>query len=621
MIRRSPHRSRAVIAIPLAVAAFAVFVPVWSRPAEAQTAPPPVVGFTAPPVVPPSVTVTLPTAGVAVGTGTAVAGATATSGAVGAGATCGVVTGGTCLVVGGLAAAALFGSYAATTKALHTLFPRENLLPSTALTSAVIQSDWHMCADGGAMAQAIEDMHPGSACAAFSVGGIATSHSVWQFAINPNASRIALEGGLVNCGATGVSGCTVGVALADLLKATVISDEAGISPATVVLYRDPESLEACGGTYAACRILATDTLQILTRPGLMATPVELRHEVPLDRRIAVHGQQRRYVVNLQCERFDSEVTQTVSEYSDWWWDSEHEEGDWPVIIPACPGEEWLRKKLTVELETLGDATTKVLVEIDLSEAMEELKLLPETCHQSGTCIHTIDEDGNCRINGVIVDDGWCTRMQELQEVEESTGTRVGVSPAPQPNPYPRPPSPAPAPEPPAANPEAPANPPLITPDPLNPDADSDSCWPNGWGLLNPVDWVLKPVKCALTWAFIPETGLATRMDAAREAVSGTIVGSSLSNGAIIQAAVMGEGAPTSGCLGPSWSITWQGTTYGPYHPFAACDEPMATVADLFRMLVTTGVAVFVFVNVYNRVVTPVGIEPMHSRGDHDRWKS
>lgn len=42
--------------------------------------------------------------------------------------------------------------------------------------------------------------------------------------------------------------------------------------------------------------------------------------------------------------------------------------------------------------------------------------------------------------------------------------------------------------------------------PLDPSEDptpgeSGECFPSGWGWLNPVEWVLKPVKCALVWAF------------------------------------------------------------------------------------------------------------------------
>lgn len=36
--------------------------------------------------------------------------------------------------------------------------------------------------------------------------------------------------------------------------------------------------------------------------------------------------------------------------------------------------------------------------------------------------------------------------------------------------------------------------------------ESSDCFPSGWSsITNPVEWVLKPVGCALTWAFVPTT--------------------------------------------------------------------------------------------------------------------
>jgi hypothetical protein len=36
------------------------------------------------------------------------------------------------------------------------------------------------------------------------------------------------------------------------------------------------------------------------------------------------------------------------------------------------------------------------------------------------------------------------------------------------------------------------------------DVESGPCFPSGWSAFNPLEWVLMPVKCALTWAFVPE---------------------------------------------------------------------------------------------------------------------
>lgn len=44
-----------------------------------------------------------------------------------------------------------------------------------------------------------------------------------------------------------------------------------------------------------------------------------------------------------------------------------------------------------------------------------------------------------------------------------------------------------------------------------------ACWPQGWGLLNPLQWVLRPIMCALTWAFVPTTSVEARLENVRDA--------------------------------------------------------------------------------------------------------
>jgi hypothetical protein len=34
-------------------------------------------------------------------------------------------------------------------------------------------------------------------------------------------------------------------------------------------------------------------------------------------------------------------------------------------------------------------------------------------------------------------------------------------------------------------------------------ADEVECWPGGWGWMNPAQWVLRPIKCAIEWSFVP----------------------------------------------------------------------------------------------------------------------
>jgi hypothetical protein len=57
----------------------------------------------------------------------------------------------------------------------------------------------------------------------------------------------------------------------------------------------------------------------------------------------------------------------------------------------------------------------------------------------------------------------------------------------------------------------PGTPDIFTPPAEIPEVERADCFPNGWGLLNPVEWVLKPVKCALTWAFVPSPATMSRL--------------------------------------------------------------------------------------------------------------
>lgn len=36
------------------------------------------------------------------------------------------------------------------------------------------------------------------------------------------------------------------------------------------------------------------------------------------------------------------------------------------------------------------------------------------------------------------------------------------------------------------------------------DEQEEECWPDGWGWFNPAEWVYRPIKCALVWAFVPD---------------------------------------------------------------------------------------------------------------------
>lgn len=55
--------------------------------------------------------------------------------------------------------------------------------------------------------------------------------------------------------------------------------------------------------------------------------------------------------------------------------------------------------------------------------------------------------------------------------------------------------------------------PVPTPSPTAPPTQQtgDGCFPKGWGAFNPVEWVMKPVGCALQKAFVPSTATQTKI--------------------------------------------------------------------------------------------------------------
>lgn len=59
----------------------------------------------------------------------------------------------------------------------------------------------------------------------------------------------------------------------------------------------------------------------------------------------------------------------------------------------------------------------------------------------------------------------------------------------------------------------------------NPDNGYGACFPTGWGALNPLEWVFKPIQCAFQWAFVPrQSVLNTDNLNMSRAVTGSAVG-------------------------------------------------------------------------------------------------
>lgn len=110
------------------------------------------------------------------------------------------------------------------------------------------------------------------------------------------------------------------------------------------------------------------------------------------------------------------------------------------------------------------------------------------------------------------------------------------------------------------------------------DADGRRCFPSGWSMFNPVQWVLRPLTCA----FIPTPGrLDTRVQDVQDAATDTAPGKVLGAvGGWVTAIGTWDDTPGD-CHGLRIPLTLPGHDYS-FSPFDACAEPTATVATYSR---------------------------------------
>jgi hypothetical protein len=171
----------------------------------------------------------------------------------------------------------------------------------------------------------------------------------------------------------------------------------------------------------------------------------------------------------------------------------------------------------------------------------------KSCTSAQAAFHCVDwfhykethpSNVECRFGSYVVDYDVCA---PLRQAFPSPGVTIEVSPGEDGGWYPDPGhtgNPAPAPDPdPGPDPD-PDPDPTGDPDPTTGPSDgsdpfpttgtqpdpgdgSDGCLGGSWG-LNPVEWVYRPVKCAVVWAFVPQTSLQTRVTTLQTAITGRV---------------------------------------------------------------------------------------------------
>lgn len=112
------------------------------------------------------------------------------------------------------------------------------------------------------------------------------------------------------------------------------------------------------------------------------------------------------------------------------------------------------------------------------------------------------------------------------------------------------------------------------------DQQSAQCWPQGWGMLNPLEWVLKPLRCA----FEPTKSVQARVTNMQSAFANKVPMTWFGVGL--------EGAGAGSCP-TNWAVTYKGTTHslicgtaaeGIMRDFRPVLGVMLTVAMLWPLL-------------------------------------
>ena len=111
---------------------------------------------------------------------------------------------------------------------------------------------------------------------------------------------------------------------------------------------------------------------------------------------------------------------------------------------------------------------------------------------------------------------------------------------------------------------------------------NNDCWSGGSFSWNPVDWVMVPVKCALSWAFVPTTATLTQLSTAASTDLTTQGIGPIVTAVTTNVTKVGGGG---GCDGPAVTFSAVGIVK-PMHPFSACTAPMSTLAAISYAMTT-----------------------------------
>lgn len=120
------------------------------------------------------------------------------------------------------------------------------------------------------------------------------------------------------------------------------------------------------------------------------------------------------------------------------------------------------------------------------------------------------------------------------------------------------------------------------------DPESQQCYPQGWAAFNPVEWVMKPVGCALKAAFVPDPATVQTQTTAIKTKFQNVGFQRVTTAwlSTFEAAAGG-----SGCSGPTVNFNMSGV-HQSLQPFNACSAPMSTVAGVSFAVSSIAIVLF-----------------------------
>jgi hypothetical protein len=154
--------------------------------------------------------------------------------------------------------------------------------------------------------------------------------------------------------------------------------------------------------------------------------------------------------------------------------------------------------------------------------------------------------------------------------------------------------------------------------PVQNPTDKRECFPSGWGVFNPVEWVMRPVICALQWAFVPRQAAVQN---AQNTIQIAWRGSALGQMATQAELLGGMFQAQNGCAGLPFEIDAFGIDFHG-RLFESCSEPWAGVAATVRNLLIGVICVGAFLAVIRYGAAVFGFIGLGmGMGDHETNKA